>query len=280
MSATPRPARSAPDPWAALARLRATGPLVHNITNYVVMNTTANALLAVGASPAMVHAVAEVEDFTAISQALVVNIGTLSPTWVEAMRIAAARARADGTPWVLDPVGVGATPYRTGVAAELARLRPTVIRANASEVLALAAELSGGAAAAGRGVDSTHASDDVLEPARRLALETHAIVAMTGAVDYVTDGDRVTAIRGGDPLMARVTGLGCTASALVGAFLAVADGDPFGATVAALTVLGVAGELAAEGAAGPGSLQLRLLDALHTLDEPTLRRRARVEAVG
>lgn len=283
MSATPRPSASLAsplDPWSPLARLRAAAPLVHNITNYVVMNTTANALLAVGASPAMVHAVAEVEDFTAISQALVVNIGTLSPPWVEAMRLATARARADATPWVLDPVGVGATPYRTGVAVELAELGPTVIRANASEILALASALTGGAATAGRGVDSAHATDDALEPARRLARETGALVAVTGAVDYVTDGARVTAIRNGHPLMARVTGLGCTASALVGAFLAVAEGDRFGATVAALAVLGVAGELAAEAAAGPGSLQLHLLDALHTLDETTLRRRARVEAGG
>ena len=261
------------DLWAPLARLRTAAPLVHNITNYVVMNNTANALLAVGASPAMVHALDEVEEFVAISQALVVNIGTLSPAWVEAMRLAVGRARAGGVPWVLDPVGAGATRYRTEVAAELARLRPTVVRGNASEVMVLA----GAVGAAGKGVDSTHATDDALEPARRLAREADTIVAMTGAVDYVTDGTRVVAIRNGHPMMARVTGLGCTASALVGAALAVAAGDPFGATVAALAALGLAGEMAAEGAAGPGSLQLRLLDALYTLDEETLRRRAQVE---
>lgn len=280
---TPPDASLAPslDVWAPLARLRAAGPLVHNITNYVVMNTTANALLAVGASPAMVHAVEEVEDFTAISQALVVNIGTLSPSWVEAMHLAADRARVGGIPWVLDPVGAGATRYRTDVAADLTRLGPSVIRGNASEVLVLAGAVAGGdTGAAGKGVDSTHASDDALEPARRLARETGALVAMTGAVDYVTDGTRVLAVRNGHPMMARVTGLGCTASALVGACLAVADGDPLGATVAAIAGLGVAGEIAAAGAAGPGSLQLRLLDALYALDEETLRRRARVEAVG
>lgn len=268
-----------PDPWAALARLRAAGPLVHNITNYVVMNSTANALLAAGASPAMVHAVDEVEDFAAIAQALVVNIGTLSPPWVEAMRLAAARARAGGIPWVLDPVGAGATPYRTGVAVELARLAPTAIRGNASEILVLAGELAsaGNAPAAGRGVDSAHDSGDAVEPARRLARSAGSLVAMTGAVDYVTDGERVVAIRNGHPMMTRVTGLGCTASALVAAFLTVADGDAFGAAVSALAVLGVAGEIAAEGAPGPGSLQLRLLDALHALDERTLRARARIE---
>ena len=273
------PAHSMPlpiDVWAPLARLRAAAPLVHNITNYVVMNNTANALLAAGASPAMVHAVEEVEDFVSISQALVVNIGTLSSAWVEAMRLATARARDGGIPWVLDPVGAGATEYRTRVATELARLGPAVIHGNASEVMVLA----GFVGAAGRGVDSTHASDDALEPARRLAHETGALVAMTGEVDYVTDGTRVVAIHNGHPMMARVTGLGCTASALVAATLAVAEGDPFGATVAALAALAVAGELAADGAAGPGSLQLRLLDALYTLDEATLRERSRVEHRG
>ena len=281
--AIPAAAAASPDAldvWAPLARLRAAAPLVHNITNYVVMNTTANALLAVGASPAMVHAVEEVEDFTAISQALVVNIGTLSPSWVEAMRLAAARARAGGVSWVLDPVGAGATRYRTEVAAELARRGPTVIRGNASEIMVLAGAVGRAEAGpTGKGVDSTHATDDAREPARWLARETGALVAMTGAVDYVTDGTRVVAVRNGHPMMTRVTGLGCTASALVGACLAVAEGEPLGATVTALAVLGVAGEIAVEGAAGPGSLQLRLLDALYTLDAETLRRRARVQVV-
>jgi hydroxyethylthiazole kinase len=259
------------DPWAPIARLRAAAPLVHNITNYVVMNNTANALLAIGASPAMAHAVEEVEDFTAISQALVVNIGTLSPQWVEAMRLAAIRAQAVGIPWVIDPVGVGATSYRTTVAADLVRLRPTVIRANASEVMILAGWVSDG----GKGVDSAHATEDGLEPARRLARETRTVVAMTGAVDYVTDGTRTIALHNGHPLMARVTGLGCTATALVGACLA-AEPNAFDAAVAALAALGIAGEIAAEQAAGPGSLQMMLLDALYNLDESTVRRRARI----
>lgn len=267
-------ARHAATPAALLARVRERGPLVHNVTNYVVMNSTANALLAAGASPAMVHAVEEVEDFAALSAALVVNIGTLSPRWVEAMRLAAARARAGGIPWVLDPVGAGATPWRTTVAAELAALRPAVIRGNASEVMVLA----GQAGAAGKGVDSAHDTGDAVAPARALARATGAVVAMTGVVDYVTDGTRTIAIANGHPLMARVTGLGCTASALVGAFLAVHD-DALEASVAALAVLGVAGELAAGWSPGPGSLQLHLLDALHTLDAATLTARARVGAV-
>ena len=262
------------DPWTPLARLRAAAPLVHNITNYVVMNTTANALLAIGASPAMVHAVEEVEDFTAISQALVINIGTLSPRWVEAMRVAAIRARAEDTPWVLDPVGAGATSYRTSVAADLVRLQPTVIRGNASEIMVLAGAVGEG----GKGVDSAHATEDALEPARRLARDAGAVVAMTGAVDFVTDGARTIALHNGHPLMARVTGLGCTATALVGACLA-AEPNVIDATVAALTALGIAGEIAAERAAGPGSLQVLLLDALYTLDEATVRRHARIAEV-
>jgi hydroxyethylthiazole kinase len=272
MTATMKPVPATPlDLWAPLARLRESAPLVHNITNYVVMNNTANALLAVGASPAMVHAVEEVEEFVAISRALVINIGTLSPRWVEAMRLAAARARANDIPWVLDPVGAGATGYRTGVGAELARLGPTVIRGNASEIMVLA----GSDNRAGKGVDSAHSTDDAIGPALALARKTNAIVAMTGVVDYVTDGDRVVAIRNGHPMMARVTGLGCTASALVGAFVGAND-SALAATVSALATLSVAGELAAEQAEGPGSLQMHLLDALYRLDQPTLERRARV----
>ncbi len=257
--------------WRDLQKIRTESPLVHNITNYVVMNNTANALLAAGASPAMVHAVDEVEEFTGISQALVINIGTLSPTWVDAMRLAARRAVQQRIPWVLDPVGAGATRYRTATSAELAAVGPTVIRGNASEIMVL----SGALQAAGKGVDSSHSSDAALAPAKALAQRTGALVAMTGVIDYVTDGERVTAIRNGHPLMARVTGLGCTASALVGAYLG-ANEDPFAATVGALTVLGVAGEVAAEKSPGPGSLQVNLLDALYTIDQHTFEARARV----
>jgi len=278
-TATPRAtrarARSAAtlpfDVWTPLARLREAAPLVHNITNYVVMNNTANALLAIGASPAMVHAVEEVEEFAAISRALVINIGTLSPRWVDAMHLAAKRARAGKIPWVLDPVGAGATRYRTEVGASLAKLGPTVIRGNASEIMVLA----GSVGVTGKGVDSAHSTSAALDPAKSLARETGALVAMTGVVDYVTDGARVAAIDNGHPMMARVTGLGCTATALVGAFLAAND-DRFGATVAALAVMGVAGEIAAKHAPGPGTLQVRLLDAFYALDQATLERAARV----
>jgi len=248
-----------------LAEIRSRSPLVHNITNYVVMNNTANALLAAGASPAMVHACEEVEEFVSISQSLVVNIGTLSSAWVAAMEKAARTATARGIPWVLDPVGAGATTYRTATAAALVRLGPACIRGNASEIMVVA----GANAVKTKGVDSTRSADDAMESARQLAAATGAVVAVTGAVDYVTDGRQVLALANGHPLMARVTGLGCTASALVGAALAV-EKDRLDAVAAGLSLLSIAGEIAAAKSPGPGSLQLNILDALHQLDAATI----------
>ena len=253
--------------WALLTTVREQQPLVHNITNFVAMNNSANALLALGASPAMVHSCDEVEDFVAISQSLVINIGTLYSEQIAACKLAAVRARAASVPWILDPVGAGATPYRRTAAAALTRLQPDVIRGNGSEILTLAQQAGGG-----RGVDSRHGSETAVEAARTLAAETGAVVAVTGAVDYVTDGARLVEIHNGHPLMARVTGLGCSATAIIGAFLAV-ERDPFMATVAGLAAFGVAGEIAAEQAAGPGSLQVDLLDALYKLRQDDLVRR-------
>jgi len=260
------------DAAEALEALRATRPLVQNITNYVAMTISANVLLALGASPAMVHAVDEAEDFASISNALVVNIGTLSEPWVEAMGRAVRRAVALGKPWVLDPVGCGATPYRTAVAVELSRLTPTVIRGNASEILSLA-----GASAGGKGVDSTASSDDALAAAKALALSTGAVVAVTGKTDYVTDGRIVIAIEGGDELMPLSTALGCALSATVAAVAAVRP--PLEATVAALAIYGAAGAEAAASLKGPGHLPAELCDALHRLDADMIARRARIDLV-
>lgn len=248
-----------------LDRVRSGSPLVHNITNYVAMDVSANALLAIGASPAMIHAVEEVEDFTGIAQALVINIGTLSAPWVEAMTLAAHRANMTGKPWVLDPVGAGATSYRTGVARDLSQLGPTVVRGNASEILALA----GATDAATKGVDSTHASEDAREVAGNLARTLGCTVAVTGAVDYITDGDRTLAVSNGDAMMASVTALGCAATAVIGAFL-TAERDPVLGTAYALGVFGVAGELAARQSDGPGTLRWRILDELYRLDATAL----------
>jgi hydroxyethylthiazole kinase len=251
-----------------LALLRQRCPLVQNITNYVAMTVSANVLLAVGASPAMVHAVEEVEDFTAISSALAINIGTLSPSWVEAMRRAAKKAVALGKPWVLDPVGCGATAYRTAVAATLTGLEPTIIRGNASEIMSLA----GAAAPGGRGVDSTTSSDAAVSAAVDLAKQTGGVVVVTGAIDYATDGKCLVAVETGDALMTLSTALGCALSATTAAFAAITT--PLQAATAALAVYGAAGKEAASRVRGPGHLPAELCDVLHVLDEALLARNA------
>lgn len=256
-----------PDLTSAIATLRKRAPLVHNITNYVVMNITANALLAVGASPAMVHAVEEAAEFAGIAQALVINIGTLSPRWVEAMELAARAATEAGVPWILDPVAAGATVYRTETAGRLARLEPKVIRGNASEIMALAGE-----AGSARGVDSTRGSDAAINAAERLARATGAVVAVTGAVDYITDGNRLAGLANGDIMLTRVTGTGCSATALIGAFLG-AGLPAFEAAAAGLATIGVAAEIALPGAKGPGSFAVALIDALAAIDDATLAAR-------
>ncbi len=253
-----------------LARIRAERPLVHNITNFVAMDISANALLAAGASPAMVHAREEVRDFVAISRALAINIGTLSPDWVDAMHLAATEAAARSIPWVLDPVGAGATSYRTHTSEALSARRPAVIRGNASEILALAAGTSGTG-----GVDASHSSDDAADSARALATRRGTVVAMTGSTDYVTDGTRTIAITNGHPLMARVTAVGCTATSLVAAACAV-EADAIVAATAALVFLGVCGERAAEGDPGPGTFRVRLIDALAAVTPDDILAEARL----
>jgi hydroxyethylthiazole kinase len=256
---------------AALSALRAKAPLVHNITNFVAMTPTANALLALGASPAMVHAIEEVADFAPIASALVINIGTLAPDWVDAMAHAASAANAAGVPWVLDPVAAGATPLRRAASRRLLDLEPAIVRGNGSEIMALAGEAGGG-----KGVDSTAASDDACNAAIALARATSAVVAVTGRIDYVTDGSRTAVIENGDPLLTRVTATGCSATAIIGAYLG-AGLPALDAAVAGLVTLGVAGEIAARASSGPGSFQVALFDALAALDPATLARGGRVK---
>lgn len=256
--------------WSALEDLRARRPLVHNITNYVAMTVSANVLLALGASPAMVHAAEDVEDFVGISDALCVNIGTLSPPWVGAMRKAVDRANALGKPWVLDPVGCGATQYRTRVSEELAMLGPAVIRANAGEVQSLA----GAGAGASKGVDSLAGADAAAAAAAEaVSRRTGAVVAATGATDYVVAETGRVAIDSGDALMPLSTALGCALSAVVAAFAAVHP--PRQAAIAALAVYGAAGAVAARNCRGPGHLPAELCDALYLMDRDTLQREVR-----
>ncbi len=256
---------------SSLAAIRDRKPLVHQITNYVVMNETANATLALGALPVMAHAPEEVEEMVGLAGALVLNIGTLSRHWVEAMLAAGWAANARGVPVVLDPVGVGATAYRTDTARRiLDEVDVAVLRGNAGEVATLV-----GVAAEVRGVESVGAGAEAAEVAREAARSLGVVAAVTGAVDHVSDGERVAAVANGDPMLATITGTGCMSSAVTGCFLAVAE-SPFDAAVEALVAFGVAGEDAARDAKGPGSFHVSLYDALAALDPATLDGRARV----
>lgn len=247
-------------------RVRERAPLVHCITNFVAMDTAANAVLAIGGSPAMMHAREEVAEFAAIAQALTINIGTLTPDWVGSMKVAAEAAVRNGKPWVFDPVGVGATSLRRRSAAELMALKPTVIRGNASEIMVLA----GLAGADQKGVDSTRDVSEAEAPARQLAKAQGCVVVVTGAIDVATDGERCLRVGNGHPLMPRVTALGCALTAITGAFLAVGD-DPLHSAAVATALFGLAGEIAAQDAHGPGSLRVGLMDALHNLDSTAIR---------
>lgn len=254
-----------------LRAIRQSRPLIHNITNFVVMNYTANALLACGASPVMAHAENEVEEMVAHARALVLNIGTLTDLWVDSMLKAAQKATQLGIPIILDPVGSGATSLRTTSAkAILSQSTVSVVRGNASEILSLA-----GQGAATKGVDAIHSVQDAAQFAGPLARELGVTLAITGPVDMVTDGQLVLTIEGGHELMAQVTGTGCTASALVGAFQAV-DPDPVSATATALAFFGLAGEMAAEKSSGPGTFMIQLLDALYAITPEYLAKRCRI----
>ncbi len=243
-----------------LERLRTLRPLVHCMTNQVVKGFTANVLLAIGAAPAMVEHPEEAEEFAAMADALLINVGTLDEAQMTAMRRAIPAARRARKPWVLDPVAVGPLGVRTRFAAEVLAQKPTVIRGNASEIMALAG-LSGG----GRGVDSGVESQAARDAAATLAGRTGGAVLVTGQTDYIHADGRETAVANGHPLLTRVTGVGCAMGAINAACAAVAR-SPFDACVATAVLLGIAGERAALQTTRPGSFQTALLDALDALD--------------
>ena len=265
---------SAHDLWQDVLAVRANAPLVHSITNFVVMNFNANVLLALGASPVMAHAREEVADMANIAGALVLNIGTLELDWIEAMKIAHTRAHARGIPVVLDPVGAGATPYRNQALSELiTNAPPSIIRGNASEIMSVA-----GLATATRGVDSSVGSNQALDSAQILAQKINRVVCVSGATDYVLDAQGRTAhLNNGHVWMTKVTGVGCSASAMIGAFAAV-QSDLWRATLAAMAYLGVVGEVAYEQAQndGVGTYQMQLLNGLQLLDEATFVQRLKL----
>ena len=248
--------------YKSIEAIRKQAPVVHNITNYVVMNSTANALLAIGASPVMAHAQEEVEEMVNIAQALVINIGTLSEHWISSMFKAVHQANKKGIPVILDPVGAGATAYRTRTARELIESgQPTIIRGNASEIMALADDRS-----KTKGVDSASSSDAAIATAQKLSQTHKCVFCISGATDYIIGEEKILKINNGHSLMTKVTGLGCTASALCGAFAAV-EKLPFAATAEAMAVMGIAGEMAARQSTGPGSLQMHFLNILYLLTE-------------
>ncbi len=261
-----------PSPGQMLHELRERKPLVHQITNYVVMNETANATLALGALPVMAHAREEVEEMVALAGALVLNIGTLSPHWIEAMLLAGKAANEHGVPVVLDPVGAGATRFRTETARRLLdEVKVAVLRGNQGEIATLV-----GVQAEVRGVESIGAGGEPADLARAAARNLGLVASVTGPIDHVSDGDRVLAVANGHPLLAAVTGTGCMSSAITGCFLAVGQDTPLEAAAAALAAFGVAAEDAARDAKGPGSFHVGLYDALAALEPETIDSRAKI----
>jgi hydroxyethylthiazole kinase len=259
-------------PGTTLRELREQKPLVHQITNYVVMNETANATLALGALPVMAHAREEVAEMVGLASALVLNIGTLSEHWIEAMVLAGRAANIREIPVVLDPVGAGATAYRTDTARRiLDEVQVTVLRGNAGEVATLV-----GADAEVRGVESIDTGLEPAELARDAGRHLGLVASVTGPVDHVSDGERRLAVANGHPWLAAVTGTGCISSALTGCFLAANPDEPLEAAAEALAALGVAAEDAAVDAGGPGTFHAQLYDALAALDPDTLDGRARI----
>jgi len=263
--------------WSDIQAVRERSPLVHSVTNFVVMNFNANVLLAAGAAPVMAHAHEEVVAMAGIAQALVLNIGTLEPYWIESMRLALQTATERGIPVVLDPVGAGATPYRdASIERLLAQAMPSVIRGNGSEIMRVA-----GAAVQTRGVDSSAAAVDAVAAAHALAQRTGGVVCVSGATDHIIDArGRSARIHNGHAWMTKITGVGCSVTALIGA-LCVVQPDAWRATVSAMAWMALAGEIAAEQVQqrqqGVGSMQVAMLDVLQLLDQPTLERRLRLD---
>jgi hydroxyethylthiazole kinase len=254
----------------ALAALRERPPLVQCLTNTVAAGWTANVLLAVGAAPAMVDNPREAREFAAIAGGVLVNLGTPYDETVRAMHLAIAGASRSGTPWVLDPVAAGAVAWRTSVAHQLLHeARPTIIRGNASEILALA----GGEG--GRGVESVDSPEAAVAVAKDMANQQQSVVAVSGATDHITDGSQVVRLSNGHPWLTRMTGVGCALGALMAAFAAVVP-DALVAAAAATATLTVAADAAAKETRGPGSFAATLLDELSLIQPVDLAERVRI----
>ena len=258
--------------WQDIQAIREKNPLVHNITNYVVMNNTANALLAIGASPVMAHAIEELDEMVKIASALVINIGTLDNQLISSMYEALNAARDYKTPVILDPVGAGATKLRTKTVGHLLnKYKPDIICGNGSEIIAMA-----GSTYTTKGVDSLSSSDDAVESGKKIAERFDTTVIISGKIDYIINAEKTMKVHNGVEMMGRITGMGCTASALAGAFVGVND-SAFDAALGTMVTLGIAGEIGARDAKGPGSLQMYILDALYNLEEKAIQDKIRVK---
>lgn len=253
-----------------LSLIRESNPLVHNITNYVVMNNTANALLAIGASPVMAHAKQEIEDIVSIASSVVINIGTLSENWVESMFLAIKTCNIKNISYVLDPVGAGASKYRTTICQEIIQQSvPSIIRGNASEIMALA-----NFNIQTKGVDSSLNSSSAIEAAKSLSQKLNNTIIISGATDFIVTGNKITELYNGNPIMTLVTGMGCTATAIIGACLGV-EKDSHLAGVSAMAIMGIAGEITSEQIKAPGSFQPNFIDSLYLLSEKNIKTKLR-----
>ena len=260
-----------------LTDIRSKVPLVWNFSNFVSMDIAANALLSIGASPAMAHAKEEAKDFSQICKttigALTINIGTFDPYWQECALEAAKNANENSVPWVLDPVGTGASSFRNKNVEELMKFKPTILRGNGSEIMTVAG-LSGG----GKGVDTTSTSNDALDAAISTAKQNKIIVAVTGATDYVTDGKITYSIEGGHEVMTKITATGCALSCLIGAAIAVGE-DKLLSTASMIGIYGLAGEMASKISRGPGSLRMNLLDNLYNISSDEIISNVKIKNV-
>ncbi|KAF7032924.1 hypothetical protein CFC21_044053 [Triticum aestivum] len=255
--------------WALLSAVRERAPLVQCTTNLVSMDIAANVLTAAGASPAMLHCLREIPDFTPRCDVVYINVGTLSEDWLPSMRAAASAGR----PWVLDPVAAAASGFRMEACLELLALRPAVVRGNASEILALAASSLSDSSSSFKGVDSSHDSGEALQAAKALARSSGSVIAVSGAVDFITDGQQVISASNGVAMMQKITATGCAVTALIAAFVGADPSDALAAAACALAIFGLAGEIGMESAKGPASLRTHLIDALYGLDEQTVTSR-------
>ena len=248
-----------------LVLIRQTNPLIHNISNLVVMPITANILLALGAAPIMAHAKQELSDIIQLAQSLVINIGTLDKPWIASIKIGQEAALKCGIPIVLDPVGAGSSRYRTKTALKILKRGVHIIRGNASEIMALT-----DATIKTKGVDSMQTSVNALASARTLAKKYHCIVVISGKIDFVISATQTVALNYGTPLLTKVVGMGCSLTAIIASFLTV-NTDAFAASVHATALMGLVAEYAEKKSTGPGSFYTQLLDSLYSVQKTDLQ---------